>query len=417
MIKYGSHKSIIGGTSHPSARLGYGFALLPFVVGSDLYIVAPLLSQIRATFSVTLAAAGLLVTVFTAGYTLASPIIGGLTDRLGRRAVLYTGILLFIVFEAVTAWAPNFTVLLAGRPLSGLAAAAISPAAYTIIGDAVPYSEREHVMSIASVGFSVSAIAGVPLGLWLSGYWSWRGVFWVLTAATIAAACVLTLALEVRPAAVQVAQPQPQRLDLSLAAIRSILATTRSVLAVSFLAFAAVGLVYTFLAIELTSVWHWSNKMLLSFLCLYGIANVAGNLVLGRLDDLWGKDRAVRIGQTVEFIALLGITGALLWHWAWVLALALALFAFGQAYIPDLKAMASEVEIEQRGRSQAWNNAAMYGGMMTGSWAASYGYQVIGFSGLSIAAAAVVALGWSVTEATARERRSRHLRRRRNGSD
>jgi predicted MFS family arabinose efflux permease len=85
------------------------------------------LSQIRATFGVTIAAAGLLVTVFTAGYTLASPIIGGLTDRLGRRAVLYTGILLFIVFEAVSAWAPNFAVLLAARAISGLAAAAISP--------------------------------------------------------------------------------------------------------------------------------------------------------------------------------------------------------------------------------------------------------------------------------------------------
>jgi predicted MFS family arabinose efflux permease len=417
MIKDSSHKSMIDRTSHPSARLGYGFALLLFVVGSDLYIVAPLLSQIRATFGVTLAAAGLLVTVFTAGYTLASPIIGGLTDRLGRRAVLYTGILLFIVFEAVSAWAPNFAVLLAGRAISGLAAAAISPTAYTIIGDAVPYSERGHVMSIASVGFSVSAIAGVPLGLWLSGYWSWRGVFWVLTAATVAAGCALALALGVRPAAGQVAQPRPQRLGSSLAAARWIFDATGSVLVVSFLAFAAVGLVYTYLVIELRSVWHWSKEILVGFLCLYGIANVAGNLVLGRLGDLWGKDRAVRIGQAVEFIALLGIAGASLWHWAWVLVLALTLFGFGQAYIPDLKAMASEVAPELRGCSQAWNNAAMYGGMMAGSWAASYGYQVIGFSGLLIAAAAVVALGWSVTEATARERRSRHSRRRRNGSD
>jgi predicted MFS family arabinose efflux permease len=272
-------------------------------------------------------------------------------------------------------------------------------------------------MSIASVGFSVSAIAGVPLGLWLSGYWSWRGVFCVLTAATVAAACALVLVLGGRPAAAQVAQPQPQRPGLSLVATRSILTATKSVLVVSFLAFAAVGLVYTYLVIELTSVWHWSNKILLGFLCLYGIANVAGNLVLGRLGDLWGKDRAVRIGQTVEFIALLGIAGASFWYWAWVLALALILFGFGQAYILDLKAMASEVAPELRGRGQAWNNAAMYGGMMAGSWVASYGYQVIGFNGLLIAAAAVVALSWSITEASAQKRRSRHSRRRRNGSD
>lgn len=399
-MKDSSPETSIGRTSHPGARLGYAFALLLFVVGCDLYIVAPLLPGIRTTFGVTLAAAGLLVTVFTAGYTLASPLIGGLTDRVGRRAVLYAGLLSFIVFEAVSAWAPNFAVLLVGRAMTGIAAAAISPTAYTIIGDAVPYRERGHVMSIASVGFSVSAIAGVPLGLWLSDSWSWRGVLWVLTAATVAVAGALTFALAVPPAAEQTAQPQSQRRDASFAETRWILATTGPVLVVSFLAFAALGLVYTYLVVDLGSVWHWSNEAVVGFLFLYGIANVAGNLILGRLGDLWGKERAVRIGQAVELVALLGIAGASLWHWAWVLVLALSIFAVGQAYIPDLKAMASAVAPELRGRSQAWNNAAMYGGMMVGSWAASYGYQAIGFCGLSITAAAVVALGWIVAGAT-----------------
>ena len=404
MIKDTCNKPINDRTSHSGARLGYGFALLLFVVGSDLYIVAPLLSPIRATFGVSLVAAGLLVTVFTAGYTLASPFIGGLTDRLGRRAVVYAGILSFIVFEAISAWAPNFAVLLVGRALSGLAAAAISPTAYTIIGDAVPYRERGRVMSIASVGFSVSAIAGVPLGLWLSSFWSWRGVFWVLTAATIAAACVLVFALGAPPATEQRAQMQPQRRGSSLLGTRRILATTGSVLAVSFLAFAAVGLVYTYLVIDLTNMWHWSKEILVGFLCLYGIANVVGNLVLGRLGDSWGKGRAVRFGQVIEFIALLGIACASFWHKSWVLVSALILFALGQAYIPNLKAMASGVTPELRGRSQAWNNAAMYGGMMVGSWVASYAYQAIGFSGLSTAAAAVVALGWWSLEQPRRKR-------------
>jgi predicted MFS family arabinose efflux permease len=401
-MKDNSLETIIGRTSHPGARLGYAFALLLFVVGCDLYIIAPLLPRIRTTFGVTLAAAGLLVTVFTAGYTLASPFIGGLTDRVGRRAVLYAGLLSFIVFEAVSAWAPDFAVLLVGRAMTGIAAAAISPTAYTIIGDAVPYRERGHVMSIASVGFSVSAIAGVPFGLWLSGFWSWRGVLWVLTAATIVAAGALTLVLAAPPAAAQAARPQPQRRGASFAETRWILAVTGPVLVVSFLAFAALGLVYTYLVVDLGSVWHWSKETVVGFLFLYGIANVAGNLVLGLLGDLRSKNRAVRIGQAVELIALLGIAGASLWHWAWVLVLALLIFAFGQAYIPDLKAKASAVAPELRGRSQAWNNAAMYGGMMVGSWAASYGYQAIGLGGLSIAAAAVVTLGWSVAGATGR---------------
>jgi predicted MFS family arabinose efflux permease len=122
----------------PGRELGYVFALLLFVVGSDLGVVAPLLPGIQKTLSFTLSQAGLLVTVFTAGYTLASPFIGGLIDRLGRRAVLSAGSALFIVFEAISAWAPSYAVLLAGRAMTGVAAAAISPTAYTIIGGASP---------------------------------------------------------------------------------------------------------------------------------------------------------------------------------------------------------------------------------------------------------------------------------------
>jgi predicted MFS family arabinose efflux permease len=393
-------ETLIDRTSHPGSRLGYTFALLLFVVGSDLYIVAPLLPGIRTTFDVTLTAAGLLVTVFTAGYTLASPLIGGLTDRLGRRAVLYGGLLFFIAFEALSAWAPNFAILFVARAVTGIAAAAISPTAYTIIGDAVPYRERGHVMSIASVGFSVSAIAGVPLGLWLSGFWGWRGVLWVLTAATFAAAGALLLALGTPRAMEQVARPRPQRPNLSLAETSLILTATGPVLIASFLAFAALGLVYTYLVVDLQSAWHWPQERILLFLFLFGIANVGGNLVFGRLGDRCGNDRAVRLGQTAQVIALLGIAGAAFWQCAWLLLLALFAFSVGRAYTPNLKAMASTVAPELRGRSQAWNNAAMFGGMMVGSWAASYGYQAIGLSGLATAAAVVVALGWSIAGAT-----------------
>jgi predicted MFS family arabinose efflux permease len=402
MIKDASLGTVVRRSSHPGAQLGWGFALLLFVVGSDLNIVAPLLPGIRTTFGVTLAATGLLVTVFTAGYTLASPLIGGLTDRLGRRAVLYGGLLSFIVFEAISAWAPSFSLLLIGRALTGIAAAAITPTAYTIIGDAVPYRERAHIMAIASVGFSLSAIAGVPLGLWLSGFWSWRGVLWALTAATLAAAGAVAFALGAVPAPKQPARRPRQRRGVSLAETRAIFAATGSVLVVSFLAFAALGLVYTYLVIDLESVWHWPNELILGFLVLFGTANVTGNLGLGRLGGLWGNNRAVRVAQAVQFIALLGIASSSLWHSAWAIASALLIFSVSRAYIPNLKAMASAIAPELRGRSQAWNNAAMYGGMMIGSWAASYGYQAIGLTGLSMAAAAVVALGWCVATATAR---------------
>ncbi|WP_215761895.1 MFS transporter [Acetobacter sp. P1H12_c] len=389
-----------GLTEADGMRLGYAIALLLFVVGCDLYVVAPLLPGIRESLGVSVSGAGLLVTVFTAGYTIASPLIGSLTDRLGRRAVLYGGLIAFVLFEAVSAWAPDFAILLVARGIAGIAAAAITPTCYTIIGDAVPYGARGRVMSVASVGFSVSSVGGVPLGLWLSEFWNWRGVLWALTAATVAAAGILALALSRLPTLERA--PESADHGNAVADARVILAGTGPVLAISFLAFGALGLVYTYLVVDLGSVWHWSSGRIVTILFAYGLANVAGNLTFGRLGDRSGKIRAVRIGQAVEIAALLGLAGASFEHWPWILIAALVIFAFGQAYIPDLKALASSITPELRGRSQAWNNAAMYGGMMVGSWVASHGYPAIGLGGLSAVAAAAVAAGWVVATAARR---------------
>jgi predicted MFS family arabinose efflux permease len=417
--------SAVGATPEPAAPpgsgLGYAFALLLFVIGSDLNVIAPLLPNIRKTLDCTVSQAGLLVTVFSAGYTVASPLIGGLSDRLGRLVVLYAGTSLFILFEAVSAWAPSYAVLVAGRAITGIAAAAISPTAYTIIGDAIAYQERGAVMSVASVGLSVSTIAGVPLGLWLSNFWSWRGVLWALTAATTVAAGVVVVALgsvnmrERRSyagsgGAGASTGESPERRAVFVSDGMRRLAATWPLLVVSFLAFAVVGLVYTYLVVDLRERFGWSSGGLIGVLFVYGVANVAGNLALGRLGDRSGKRRAVRIGQMAELSGLVVMAAVLQRHAPVILVAALCVFAFGQAYIPDLKALASAVAPQVRGRSMAWNNAAMYCGMMVGSWGASYGYQSIGLHGLVLAGAVVLAFAWvaagAISRSDAEERNS-----------
>jgi len=102
----------------------------------------------------------------------------------------------------------------------------------------------------------------------------------------------------------------------------------------------------------------------------------------------------VRVGQITELAALIVLALALWQDARIMLVAALCVFAFGQAYIPNLKALASAVAPELRGRSLAWNNAAMYGGMMVGSWGASVGYQTFGLRGLALAGSIVLAFAW-----------------------
>jgi EmrB/QacA subfamily drug resistance transporter len=124
---------------------------------------------------------------------------GRFGDIFGRRKVLDIGLVLFAAASVVAALAPNITVLIAGRALMGVAAAAILPATLAIIP--IEFSGRDEVvafsawMAVAGVGQAAApAIAGA-----LTTLVSWRAIFWVdVPVCAIALALVLLTTPESR---------------------------------------------------------------------------------------------------------------------------------------------------------------------------------------------------------------------------
>jgi predicted MFS family arabinose efflux permease len=158
-----------------------------------------------------------------------------------------------ILSEMTSPRSPSFAVLVAVRAIACVAAAAISVMAYTIIGDALPYRERRRLVSITSTGISKFAIASVPLGFWLSRFWSLYGALWTLAMATLATAGILAFGVTVLPAATQAARPRTCGL---LAETRQILAVTGAGVASALPGLCRLGLVCPFRAVDLRSVWH-----------------------------------------------------------------------------------------------------------------------------------------------------------------
>lgn len=76
------------------SRLMTGWFTL-FVIGTDLFVISPLLSLIARTIRISPAAAGWMVTIFAVIYVIAAPKIGALSDILGRRRIIVGGLLLF----------------------------------------------------------------------------------------------------------------------------------------------------------------------------------------------------------------------------------------------------------------------------------------------------------------------------------
>jgi len=101
---------------HSMTRL-YWLALGTFAIGTEGFMIAPLLPDLARDLSVSLASAGQLVTVFALTYALSSPVLTALTGEIDRRRLLIASMLAFAAANFVAWSAHSYPALLTARIL------------------------------------------------------------------------------------------------------------------------------------------------------------------------------------------------------------------------------------------------------------------------------------------------------------
>src|ERR1700758_2421633 len=133
---------------------------------------------------------------------------GMIGDELGRKKVMLAGVGVFCAGSVLCAVAPDVQVLIAGRAVMGLGAAASEPGTLSMLRHLYP-DERARSRAIgvwaATSGFALAA--GPVVGGVLTGVWSWRGIFWFNLAFGLAA---LIVAVVILP---ESADPTASRVD------------------------------------------------------------------------------------------------------------------------------------------------------------------------------------------------------------
>lgn len=155
-------------------------------------LIAPALPHVGAEFHTT--AVVWVMTAFTLSGAVASPILGKLADRYGKKRMLVATAAIGALGALLSATAPTFAVLVAGRFLSGVAFACMA-LGYTLIRDIFPQRLQATAISLANTGVGFVGVAALLLAGVLLDHLGVRSVFWFAFAfcalgAVLTALCV-----------------------------------------------------------------------------------------------------------------------------------------------------------------------------------------------------------------------------------
>lgn len=362
------------------------------MLGTDGFVLTGLLPEIARDLSVSVAVAGQLTTIFALTYAIGSPVIATLTGRWERRILLGGGLMLFLLGMSLQALGPSFPVVVGGRVLAALGAAAFQANAYAVAGVLATPARRGRALAAVTAGTSVSTVLGVPFGVLVGQLIGWRGAMWVIAALALCVAVVIPVLPAVR------VPPTSLRTRLGVLvrpqAIR-VLASTAIVLVPFFV-------VVSYLPLLVGGAAATGGWVVLALLVL-GAGQLAGNRTVGRLVDERGALPVIVLGSAGVAVACAALIPLHTWYPA-LLVLLLVLGAFfGLTITPQqhrLFTLLPDVATVALGL----NGSAIYLGSAVG---ASLGGLVVATGGaawLPIAATVLAVVGVGTLLAIAPER-------------
>ncbi len=151
--------------------------LILFTHFMDFMILMPLGPGLMRRFNITTTQFSWLVSIYSISAGILGFIGTFLFDRIHRRAAVVWTYVGFLIGTAVCGLAENFWILLLARAIAGAFGGLLGGLSFALIGDVFEPHERGQATGKLMVAFSLSAIFGVPTGLWLSTTYNWHTPF------------------------------------------------------------------------------------------------------------------------------------------------------------------------------------------------------------------------------------------------
>jgi DHA1 family tetracycline resistance protein-like MFS transporter len=292
---------------------------------------------------------GTMMALYAVMQFIFAPVLGALSDNLGRRPVLLISLAGTVIDYVVMAFAPRLWMLFLGRAVAGLTSANVSVAS-AYITDISPENVRARRFGLFNAMFGLGFIIGPVLGGLLGDYWL-RLPF---IAAAILNACNLLSAWCILP---ESRTPQRQNIDLATLNPLQQLRWTFSMqglfpIVLVFFIMSAAGEVYgTCWALWGFDTFQWNGLWIGLSLGAFGVCQTLVQALLpGPASKLFGDRGAVLVGIACSCIALVFLAFA---SQGWIVFAIMPLFALTGIGTPALQALATrQVDATRQGQFQ-----------------------------------------------------------------
>lgn len=242
------------------------------IINTEMGVVG-IIPQIAERFDVTVSMAGLCVSVFALVVSVAAPVLPLLFSGINRRTMMLAALILFVASNILSMVTDSFAVLLTARALPAFLHPVYVAMAFTLAAAATK-DEPSRGIARVFVGVSAGMVLGVPMTTFVTTHWSYEaamGIFAVINTVVLVATFFLVPDMPAKQH-----NPGHQLRVLKKPSL------WLGVTAFTCINGAMFGF-FSFMSEFLHKVSAFSFDAVSSVLLAYGIANIVGNMLAGRV--------------------------------------------------------------------------------------------------------------------------------------
>jgi DHA1 family arabinose polymer transporter-like MFS transporter len=252
-------------------------ALGGLAIGTTEFVMMGILPDIAREFSITIPQAGYIISAYALGVVIGAPLLVAASGSIAPKKILFGLMFIFTVFNALSAFAPNDTVLFFARFFSGLPHGAFFGVGAVVASRLAEKGKQAQAISMMFAGLTLANLLTVPLGTYIGHTYSWRYAFGAVGVIGLVTMVSIYLLLP----------PLPVTRTGSIKSELKVFGRIEPWLIFMITAIGTGGLFcwISYIAPLMTEVSHFRADTVPYIMVVAGLGMVVGNVVGGKLSD------------------------------------------------------------------------------------------------------------------------------------